>query len=167
MADDNAQDIAAQELPDNPVQAASPPVKAQEPQAPPVKGPDPDKRPPRQEREFRPQVADNFLEIPGALDYIADKIGVKDMQIENARLKAERMGFTQEEAAGIPGATADEILKNAEWAAKYKPAPVEEEAAPPAPQQGHRPAAKPPSNEIPAADLAKLSYEEILKKMAT
>lgn len=128
------------------------------------RGPDPDKRPPHREREFKPEVAEKFLEIPGTMDYLAEKLGVKEMQLELAREKAKATyGFNDDEIAEF-GNTPDEIRKAAAIAAKYRGQAATPQAEQPAQQQGHRPA--PPANEVSSNEIKTLSRDELLRKMA-
>ena len=150
-----------------PVPVVAPVAEITQPPAPHAKPPDPDKLGPQADRTFNPKLADNFTEIPGAMEYLAEKLGVTGMQIENARLKAERMGFTVEEAAKIPGKTADEILANAEFAKGFKTEPVAvQEAEPPHPFGQPKQAVKPPSNDLDAKPVGSMSYDELLAGLA-
>lgn len=141
--------------------------QAAQPQAPQVKGPDPDKRPPHQEREMKPELVENMLKVPGVVDYLAERLGVNDLKLANAKAECKAAGFTDEEIADF-GNTPDEIRKAATIAAKYKaqiahnnPQPEDNPAIY---AQGNRPA--PPSNVITREELKGLTREELLLRMA-
>ena len=165
-----------QATPDNTGQEAPEQVQGQQPrvventpqpqqEAPRIaEKPDPDKRPPHKQREFKPEVADNFLEIPGAMDYLADKLGIKELQLKAAKAEVKALGFDDEEIADF-GSTPEEIYKAAAIAAKYK-AQIAQQAPPEATNTGAGHRQTPPQNTISREELRALSAEEIVRKMA-
>lgn len=172
-------EIAGTEAPIESAVVSQAPVQAVEtaqPQAT-VKGPDPDKRPPHEERQFDPSLFDKTVEkIPGAREYIAekyanpDRLAAVEIKLARAELVTEH-GLTKDQAAKMPGKSAEEILGNAKAFMEMLP-PVqatpasETQAATPAnTSQGNRPA--PPSNDVDPGKLTTMSYQDILKEMAT
>lgn len=80
-------------------------------------------------RPFDPDLLKRTLErYPEAREMLKDMLGVNamqktilDMSIREARLYAmAKLGFTEEQAAAIPGATAQEIINNAQFAGQFK-----------------------------------------------
>lgn len=156
--------VQAEQRPAENTQAAQPQAAQV---AQPAKGPDPDKRPPHQEREMKPELVENMLKIPGVVDYLADRLGVNDLKLANAKAECRAAGFTDEEIADF-GNTPDEIRKAANIAAKYKAqiaqAQPQPEANPALYAQVQRPA--PPSNVITNDKLKEMTVQEMLLEMA-
>jgi len=127
----------------HPQPASVPPAAPQPAQAP---QPAPPTDQPRSRSGFDPDKADGFIEKWGddAISYFRDRLGVTKIEAEAARARAQaKYQLTDEQAAAIPGQTADEISRAADFAASLRtpnagqptPAPTEPETQPAPTQQ--------------------------------
>jgi len=120
--------------------------------------------------EFKPEWADKSVDKlverfgDDAINYLKDKVGVSRIEADLARAKAQaKYGLTDEQAAAIPGKTAEDIQRAAEFAASLRTPATSEPSAPVAEQPPAQPtgAPLPKVEREPPVDPAKMTDEQI------